>query len=124
MECDHEVLKKVRCPKSFSNLKSRSSFVEKNLFQGGTKTSRDAPSVGHHEVIEKIPGKEYKSFPSRPTRPAPLAHSSLSETKVVVHSRDCFSRVTTTLVSDVKLAHLGNYAAGSTAPCSADDEFY
>ena len=37
MEYDHEVLKKVRCPKSFANLKPPSSLVEKNLFQGGTK---------------------------------------------------------------------------------------
>ena len=37
MECDHEVLKKVCFPKSFSNSKSRSSPVEKDLFQGGAK---------------------------------------------------------------------------------------
>ena len=63
-----------------------------------------------------MPGREYKSFPGRPTRSTLLARSSLSETGVVVHSRDCFLRVMTILVSDLELYQLGNYATGSILP--------
>ena len=71
-----------------------------------------------------MPGREYKSFHDCPTRSALLARSSFSETEVVVHSRDRFLRIMTTLVTELELVQLGNYAAGSTAPCFVDEEFY
>ena len=60
-----------------------------------------------------MPEREYKSFADRLTRSTLLARSSLSETEVVVHCRDNFLHVMTTVISNLELQQLSNYATGS-----------